>query len=297
MEKVGHVFPTTTIINEKVLGDQFRLPYILEIRPSPEFAYETGKRKLVDIQPVIDARPKMSFITPGEGDSYDGLDYLEAGFTNRQGKILQLSGRVDLESRLSVGCAGAVITYLARKRAATYLPGDVDAHQAFRISTIETFSLKGVMYVRTSVGRQQMMLREIFRFINADALASLQIMQSESHPHSHNQGPTQGSSGSKEGLSVYGLFHHLARTPQGKQLLRQYFLRPSLDLDLIKERHDTATVFLQHDNDIYLDGIVRSLKGIKNMHTVMIHLRKGMSNGTGRAGGIQSGVWSSLRSV
>ena len=141
------------------------------------------------------------------------------------------------------------------------------------------------------------MLNNIFRFVNADTLASLQIMQSESHPHSHNQGPTQGSSGSKEGLSVYGLFHHLARTPQGKQLLRQYFLRPSLDLDLIKERHDTASVFLQQDNATYMDGIIRSLKGVKNMHTVMIHLRKGISNGTGKGGGIQSGVWSSLRSV
>ena len=87
----------------------------------------------------------MVLITPGEGDSYDGRDYHEAGFTNRQGKILQLSGRVDLESRLSVGCAGAVITYLARRRAATYLPGDVDAHQAFQISTIETSSLNEVM--------------------------------------------------------------------------------------------------------------------------------------------------------
>ena len=129
----------------KIPEDQFRLPFILEIRPSPEFAYETGKRKLVDIQPVAGTGPQMFFITPGEGDSYDGLDYQEAGFTNRQGKILQLSGRIDLESRLSVGCAGAVITHLARKRAATYLPGDVDAHQAFRISTIETFNLKGVM--------------------------------------------------------------------------------------------------------------------------------------------------------
>jgi hypothetical protein len=50
------------------------------------------------------------------------------------------------------------------------------------------------------------------RFINADTLHSLQILDDESHPNSHNQGPTKSASGSKEGLSVYGLFRHLART-------------------------------------------------------------------------------------
>lgn len=135
------------------------------------------------------------------------------------------------------------------------------------------------------------------RFVNADTLASLQIMQSESHPHSHNQGPTEGASGSKEGLSVYGLFHHLARTPQGKYLLRQYFLRPSLDIAVINERLNTATVFLRPDNSSPLESLIKSLKQIKNMKTVLIHLRKGISNGANKSGGIKSGVWASLRSV
>jgi DNA mismatch repair protein MSH5 len=133
--------------------------------------------------------------------------------------------------------------------------------------------------------------------VNADTLASLQILQSESHPQSHNQGPTKASSGWKEGLSVYGLFHHLARTAQGKYNLRQYFLRPSLDVGIINERLDTASVFLRPDNSGPLNMLVKSLGQIKNMKTVMIHLRKGISNGMGKGGGIKSGVWSSLRSV
>lgn len=135
------------------------------------------------------------------------------------------------------------------------------------------------------------------RFVNADTLASLQILQSESHPQSHNQGPTKASPGSKEGLSVYGLFYHLARTPQGKYLLRQYFLRPSLDIDTVNERLDTASIFLRPDNSGPLNVIVKSLGQIKNMKTVTIHLRKGISNGLSKGGGIKSGVWSSLRSV
>ena len=122
-------------------------------------------------------------------------------------------------------------------------------------------------------------------------------MQAETHPHSHNQGPNNASSGTKEDLSVYGLFHHLARTPQGKVLLRQYFLRPSLDLDVIRERQDTISVFLRPDNEVYLDGLCKAMPPIKNMRTVIIYLRKGISGGTTRGNGMKSGVWSVLRGV
>ena len=133
--------------------------------------------------------------------------------------------------------------------------------------------------------------------MNTDTLASLQILQSESHPHSHNQGPTTATSGSKEGLSVYGLFHHLAKTPQGKVLLRKFFLRPTLDIEVIAERQNTAAIFLRPDNLQYMDEIVKNLKQIKNMKTVMIHLQKGMGNAISKAGGIKSNVWFTLRSV
>lgn len=121
-------------------------------------------------------------------------------------------------------------------------------------------------------------------------------MHSQKHPQSHNQGPS--SSGSKEGLSIYGLFHHLARTPQGKHRLRQIFLRPSLNIDVINERLNAGSVFLRPDNSGLLESMTRSLGQTKNMRTVVVHLRKGISNGMGKGtGGIKSGVWSSLRSV
>ena len=122
-------------------------------------------------------------------------------------------------------------------------------------------------------------------------------MQAETHPHSHNQGPNNAASGSKEGLSVYGLFHHFARTPQGKALLRQYFLRPTLDLDVIKERQNTISVFLRPDNEVQFEALCNCFPPIKNMKTVMIHLRKGISNGAIKGGGMKSGVWSVLRAV
>jgi DNA mismatch repair protein MSH5 len=117
----------------------------MELRPSSEFNYEAGKNKLINVHlPSDDGHP--TFITPGNADNYEGYDErYQAGFTGRQGKFLRLSGRVDLESRLSVGCACAVLSYLSRRKAVEYLPGDADANLAFRILTIESFSLNETM--------------------------------------------------------------------------------------------------------------------------------------------------------
>lgn len=56
-----------------------------------------------------------------------------------------MSARVDIESRLTIGCAGAVISYLERRKAVDHLPGDVDSNLVFRISTIAMFNLGGMM--------------------------------------------------------------------------------------------------------------------------------------------------------
>ena len=149
----------------------------------------------------------------------------------------------------------------------------------FRISALEMFTIRETM------------------FINSDTLHSLQIMGVESHPHSHNKGPTKTSSGEKEGLSVYGLFHHLARTPQGRFLLRQQFLRPSLNLDIINERLNTVGVFTRPDNASALQTLVQNLKNIGNMRVVMINLRKGVGGSGKGAGSFSKIIWTSIRAV
>lgn len=148
---------------------------------------------------------------------------------------------------------------------------------AFRVRTIEMFTLSDMM------------------FVNADTMASLQILQSEYHPNSHMQGPNKSSSGAKESLSVFGLFHQLASTPQGRYKLRQIFLRPSLDLEVIEERQVIIGTLIRPDNSPALEKLVKSLKKIKNIRTVVIHLQKGISGNSIRGSVIRSGVWASLQ--
>ncbi|KAK3077962.1 hypothetical protein LTS18_008800, partial [Coniosporium uncinatum] len=64
-------------------GDQFRLPYLLEIRPSSEFAYEGAKNKIINLKiPGDENGPRVTFITPGDVVAADGLE--NEGFTGRQ---------------------------------------------------------------------------------------------------------------------------------------------------------------------------------------------------------------------
>lgn len=261
--------------------DQTRLPYLLECRPGAEFGYDSARNKLVNLRIGQESGTRVTFVVPGDIVSRDdGLADEDSNFAGRQGQLLRLNGWLNMESRSTVGCAGAVLSYLQRRRATAYLPGDRAASAMFRVATLEMFSLKETM------------------FINPDTLLSLQITTTECHPGAQYQGPANkgGSGGSKEGLSVYGLFHRFAKTLQGRHLLRQYFLRPSLNLDTINERLDTIQTLLRPENSDVLSQLVENLGKIKNMKLVTVNLRKGISSGPARNRGISSSIWPGIRS-
>ncbi|RAL65195.1 hypothetical protein DID88_001301 [Monilinia fructigena] len=248
--------------------------YVLDSRPAAEFYYEAAKNKLASLEIEGARGASMILATPGDRK----CDQAELSGTGRQGRLMRLAGWIDLDSRLSIGCAGAVLSYLGRRRSVEYLPNDEAALIAFRVQTIEMFSLADIM------------------FVNADTLSSLQIIQPESHPNSHMQGPNKSNSGSKESLSVFGLFYHLASTPQGRQKLRKMFLRPSIEISVIEERLWTISTFLNPENQPFLQEIHKSLKSVKDIRTVVIHLQKGASGSFGKAKAIKKGVWGSIRS-
>lgn len=261
--------------------DQSRLPYLLECRPNAEFGYENARNKLVDLRIGRSDGPNISFLIPGDVVGYDGEhDWIDAGLNNRQGQLLRLGGWINIESRLTIGCAGAVLSYLQRRRVTSYLPHDRAAASMFGVTRVEMFSLSDSM------------------FVNADTLLSLQITSTESHPNAQNQGPAGrgwSSGGAKEGLSVYGLFHQFAKTSQGRHLLRQYFLRPSLNANVINERLDTIQALLQPANVGLLDVLVDHLSKIKNMRIVMSNLRKGVRSGLNTYHSVSTSVWPTLR--
>lgn len=168
-----------------------------------------------------------------------------------------------------------MLNELQRRRVVEFLPGDPFGELAFCVKRITMFTLGNSM------------------FVNADTLVSLQILGSEHHPNSQMQGPDKSKQGAKEDLSVYGLVKTLACTPQGKARLRQMFLRPSNDLDLVRERHRSIAVFLRPENRAVLDEIAKMLRKVKDIKGTIANLSKGVHQTT-RAQRVKSGVWLTL---
>jgi DNA mismatch repair protein MSH5 len=94
---------------------------------------------------------------------------------------------------------------------------------------------------------------------------------------------------------MYGLFHHLASTPQGKASLRRRFLRPSTSLKVIEGRLDAIDVLVRPDNSLAVEGLVKSIKKIRNMRAIMLQLRKGITTSKHGGRGINKGIWGGLQ--
>ena len=124
------------------------LPYQIDHRPAQEFSYDGAKSKLINLVSSFCGSEDVKFLVPGESmDTDDDLDHDDFGSTSRQGNFLKLSSWIDLDNLVSIGCVGAVLTYLQRKRSSEYLQDDPNAQQAYRITSLEMFSLKGTLWV------------------------------------------------------------------------------------------------------------------------------------------------------
>lgn len=97
------------------IGDQFRLPYLLEIRPSSEFNYQAASSKLVNLNIGSASAPLMSFVTPADVIVANDFGDDEA-FGGHQGQLLKLAGWVDVDSKLSVSGLFAAFIVQAKRQ-------------------------------------------------------------------------------------------------------------------------------------------------------------------------------------
>ena len=117
----------------------------MEVRPSSEFAYESSRNKLANLDLHYENEPGVKLLIPGDIIGTEGVAASGRGFDGRHAQLLKLGGWIDLESRLTIGCAGALLSYLQRRRAAMFLPRDDAALSFFKISVLEMFSIKDTM--------------------------------------------------------------------------------------------------------------------------------------------------------
>jgi DNA mismatch repair protein MSH5 len=282
-----HVQPTSIIIPNRAPGDVIEFlerdahrfddsegssgeqgAYILRHIVSAQFDYEAGKEALarVDLGP---SKPNPVEVVSLEEEPMQSIG------SSLHHKLMRLSENINLDSCLSVGCAGAVLNDLERRRTAEDPSSEDEGGIALRVRSIEMNTCADTMLV------------------SADSLISLQILQSELHPNPQTRSSNNSEPKAKEALSVTGLLQALASSAQGKRRLRQMLLRPSTDLGLIEERHRTIKALLHAENADIVKNMRKLLRKLKNTKTLLLHVRMGVDRIRGQLS-LRVGDWKAL---
>ncbi|EFJ43103.1 hypothetical protein VOLCADRAFT_96801 [Volvox carteri f. nagariensis] len=96
--------------------------------------------------------------------------------------------------------------------------------------------------------------------VDLPTLYGLQILASERHPSAMGLGKP------KEGFSLFGLANRCV-TQMGKRLLRVWFLRPLVNLDIIRDRQDTVELLLRNGGELIpaLRAELRKLPDVQSL--------------------------------
>lgn len=103
-----------------------------------------------------------------------------------------------------------------------------------------------------------------FLTVDAASMLALQIFQEDRHPSA------MGIGQSKEGFSVYGMLNSCASS-MGRKLLRLWFLRPIINLEVLNQRQD-AVHFFMHAPDV-IKSVKAVLRKTKDVPAVLRRLQ------------------------
>ncbi|XP_077383982.1 mutS protein homolog 5 isoform X1 [Festucalex cinctus] len=169
------------------------------------------------------------------------LPFLPASISERD-KMAYLSSCISFDSPLMLRAIGALLKCMDRRRVGVELE---DTSVAVPILHFNAYALKGVVYM------------------DRESYSVLQIFKSELHPSVYKL-----HSGEKEGFSLYGILN-CCSCKFGSRLLRQWFLRPTVDLAVLQRRQEVIRFFTSPRNSDFLNTLRTSLRNIRNIPTLL----------------------------
>ncbi|KAI0670991.1 DNA mismatch repair protein MutS [Trametes maxima] len=231
-----------------------------QVRPHKDFLPLKGRDRLLSLRllselPVVQDRDDNVPESDLASEPRNAYDFMrrrrEVGgdpLLQKWNASVRLANFASVESSpLCLGSIGALLDYLACARAVSEL--DDEGVSGVEVRNIEPLPLLDVMQ------------------INADALFSLQIFEDENHASIH-------SDKTKEGLSLFGILNG-TKTTLGRSLMREWFLRPAMSLDVINSRHAAVECFIRPDNITTATTMHGHLQGTKNVPRILAAMKSG----------------------
>lgn len=124
------------------------LPYQIDARPSQEFSVTNAKDRLVALEVSSAHEQRLRFLVPDSGISGpEEMNPEDMGFGVHEGRLLHISSSVDMDNPITLGCVGAVLGYLQRRRATgtSIDPIGPTDECPFQVRSLEMFSLENTM--------------------------------------------------------------------------------------------------------------------------------------------------------
>lgn len=132
-------------LNHSNLDSLSYLPYQVDVRPTQDFSYHNAENRLVALEASSSHEDRLRFYVPHSGlTGPEEVSPEDLGFTLHEGRLLHISSTIDMENPVTIGCAGALLTYLQKRKAAN-TGMEIINSCAFRVRFLEMFSLKDTM--------------------------------------------------------------------------------------------------------------------------------------------------------
>ncbi|XP_053699644.1 mutS protein homolog 5 isoform X2 [Synchiropus splendidus] len=165
-----------------------------------------------------------------------------------QDKFAYLSSCISFDSPLMMRAVGGLLKCLDKKRVGVELE---DSSVGVPIIKIRAYTLRNIV------------------FIDQDTYSALNIFKLESHPSVYKL-----QSGEREGFSLYGILNR-CKSKFGSILLRQWFMRPTFDLNVLHRRQDVIYFFKFPRNSDLLTAMQSMLHNMRNipslLHKMSLH--------------------------
>lgn len=117
----------------------------MDVRPTQDFSYPNAKSRLIALEAASSHEGRLRFFVPHSGlTGPEEMSPEDLGFTLHEGRLLHISSTIDMENPVTIGCAGALLTYLQKRKAASTGMEEINGC-AFRVRFLEMFSLKDTM--------------------------------------------------------------------------------------------------------------------------------------------------------